>query len=151
MALGALIAAQGEDDSGGLHALAPLAGRTLIEYQARLLIRAGASQIIVLVARLTPELLGAISRIARRGVTVDAVRQASEAAAKLHPLARVLMLADGLITTERVVAGLAVLLGLGLLPVLPAGVPVLAAALAAPLVLFLKGRRKAARPGGEER
>ncbi|MDX3359358.1 MULTISPECIES: AzlC family ABC transporter permease [Streptomyces] len=54
-------------------------------------------------------------------------------------------------TTERVVAGLAVLLGLGLLPVLPAGVPVLAAALAAPLVLFLKGRRKAARPGGEER
>lgn len=51
-------------------------------------------------------------------------------------------------TTERVVAGLAVLLGLGLLPVLPAGVPVLAAALAAPLVLFLKGRRKAARPGG---
>ncbi|MFE0489698.1 AzlC family ABC transporter permease [Streptomyces griseoaurantiacus] len=54
-------------------------------------------------------------------------------------------------TTERVVAGLAVLLGLGLLPVLPAGVPVLAAALAAPLVLFLKGRQKAARPGGEER
>ncbi|WTR25673.1 AzlC family ABC transporter permease [Streptomyces canus] len=39
--------------------------------------------------------------------------------------------------TERVVAGLAVLLGLGLLPVLPAGVPVLAAALAAPLVLWV--------------
>lgn len=41
---------------------------------------------------------------------------------------------------ERAVAGIAVLLGLGLLPVLPGGVPVLAAALAAPLVLFLKGR-----------
>ncbi len=54
-------------------------------------------------------------------------------------------------TTERVVAGLAVLLGLGLLPVLPAGVPVLAAALAAPLVLFLAGRRGSAEPGGEER
>ncbi|WP_307069558.1 AzlC family ABC transporter permease [Streptomyces sp. B3I8] len=53
--------------------------------------------------------------------------------------------------TERVVAGLAVLLGLGLLPVLPAGVPVLAAALAAPLVLFLTGRRGSARPGGEGR
>lgn len=53
--------------------------------------------------------------------------------------------------TERVVAGLAVLLGLGLLPVLPAGVPVLAAALAAPLVLFLAGRRGSARPGGEAR
>ncbi|WP_338673317.1 AzlC family ABC transporter permease [Streptomyces sp. SCSIO 30461] len=43
-------------------------------------------------------------------------------------------------TTERVVAGLAVVLGLGLLPVLPAGAPVLVAALAAPTVLWLHGR-----------
>ncbi|MER7660507.1 AzlC family ABC transporter permease [Streptomyces sp. NPDC096193] len=43
-------------------------------------------------------------------------------------------------TTERVVAGLAVVLGLGFLPVLPAGVPVLVAAFAAPAVLWLKGR-----------
>ncbi|WP_327113833.1 AzlC family ABC transporter permease [Streptomyces sp. NBC_01341] len=48
-------------------------------------------------------------------------------------------------TTERVTAGLAVLLVLGLLPVLPAGVPVLMAALAAPVVLFLKGRGQDAR------
>ncbi|MEV0226003.1 AzlC family ABC transporter permease [Streptomyces sp. NPDC050704] len=44
--------------------------------------------------------------------------------------------------TERVVAGLAVVLGLGLLPVLPAGVPVLVAALAAPAVLWAEGRRR---------
>ncbi|MGW7820977.1 AzlC family ABC transporter permease [Streptomyces puniciscabiei] len=44
-------------------------------------------------------------------------------------------------TTERAVAGLAVLLGLGLLPVLPAGVPVLVAALAAPIALVAEGRR----------
>lgn len=44
-------------------------------------------------------------------------------------------------TTERAVAGLAVLLGLGLLPLLPAGVPVLVAALAAPAVLFVEGQR----------
>ncbi|MFI9827125.1 AzlC family ABC transporter permease [Streptomyces sp. NPDC051913] len=44
--------------------------------------------------------------------------------------------------TERAVAALAVLLGLGLLPVLPAGVPVLAAALAAPVVLWAEGRRQ---------
>ncbi|MFE9771557.1 AzlC family ABC transporter permease [Streptomyces sp. NPDC005931] len=43
--------------------------------------------------------------------------------------------------TERAVAALAVLLGLGLLPVLPAGVPVLVAALAAPAVLWAHGRR----------
>ncbi|WP_416965277.1 AzlC family ABC transporter permease [Streptomyces sp. Agncl-13] len=45
-------------------------------------------------------------------------------------------------TTERAVAAFAVLLGLGLLPVLPAGVPVLAAALAAPIVLYVEGRRQ---------
>ncbi|WP_411107518.1 AzlC family ABC transporter permease [Streptomyces sp. cmx-4-9] len=44
-------------------------------------------------------------------------------------------------STERAVAALAVVLGLGLLPVLPAGVPVLVAALAAPAVLWMKGRR----------
>lgn len=44
--------------------------------------------------------------------------------------------------TERAVAGLAVLLGLGLLPVLPAGMPVLVAALAAPAVLWAQGRRR---------
>lgn len=44
--------------------------------------------------------------------------------------------------TERAVAGVAVVLGLGLLPVLPAGVPVLVAALAAPAVLWADGRRR---------
>jgi hypothetical protein len=108
MIAGLLFAIQETDDRPErLTATLPFGGVTLIEYQARLLIEAGASQIIILVARLTPELLGAVSRIGRRGVTVDAVRHASEAAAKLHPLARVLMLADGLITTERVVAMLA--------------------------------------------
>lgn len=44
-------------------------------------------------------------------------------------------------STERAVAALALVLGLGFLPVLPAGVPVLVAALAAPVVLWMKGRR----------
>ncbi|MCY0921393.1 AzlC family ABC transporter permease [Streptomyces sp. NPDC059999] len=44
-------------------------------------------------------------------------------------------------STERAVAALALVLGLGLLPVLPSGVPVLVAALAAPIVLWMKGRR----------
>lgn len=45
-------------------------------------------------------------------------------------------------TGERAVAGIAVVLGLGLLPVLPAGVPVLVAATAAPIVLWAEGRRR---------
>ncbi|MEU9925554.1 AzlC family ABC transporter permease [Streptomyces griseoluteus] len=54
--------------------------------------------------------------------------------------------------TERVVAALAVVLGLGLLPVLPAGAPVLVAALAAPLALFVQGLRacSARRPDAPE-
>ncbi|MFD7558596.1 AzlC family ABC transporter permease [Streptomyces sp. NPDC059835] len=44
-------------------------------------------------------------------------------------------------STERAIAALALVLGLGFLPVLPAGVPVLIAALAAPVVLWMKGRR----------
>lgn len=50
-------------------------------------------------------------------------------------------------TTERAVAALGVLLVLACVPVLPAGVPVLVAALAAPAVLAV--RRHAARPAGD--
>ncbi|MEG3082440.1 hypothetical protein U1707_02180 [Sphingomonas sp. PB2P12] len=85
----------------------PFSGVTLIEYQARLLIAAGVSQVIVVIARLTPELLGAINRIGRRGVSVDTVRSATEAVEKLHPLARVLMLGDGLVTTDAIVKAMA--------------------------------------------
>ncbi|PAX09330.1 hypothetical protein [Sphingomonas lenta] len=96
-----------EDRPDRLAATLPFAGATLIEYQARLLAAAGASQIVVAVARLTPDLLGAISRIGKRGLAVDAVRTAAEAAEKLHPLARVIVLADGLVTTENVLRPLA--------------------------------------------
>lgn len=92
-----------EDRPDQLAATLPFAGTTLIEYQARLLVAAGASQVVIAVSRLTPELLGAIGRIARRGVAVDTVRSAAEAAAKLHPLGRIVMLADGLVTTDLVV------------------------------------------------
>jgi hypothetical protein len=90
-----------------LTATLPFGGSTLIEYQARQLIAAGASQIIVLTGRLTPELMGALNRIGRRGVAVDPVRGADEVAEKLHPLARLVMLADGLVTTDATVAALA--------------------------------------------
>lgn len=87
-----------------LAASLPFGGSTLVEFQARLLVEAGASQIVIVVARLTPELTGALNRIGRRGVSVDTVRSAREAADKLHPLSRVLLIADGLITTDRVVS-----------------------------------------------
>jgi hypothetical protein len=92
--------ADASDRHDTLAATLPVGGVTLIEFQARLLIAAGASQIIVVVSRLTPELLGAINRLGRRGIAVDAVRGPAEVLAKLHPLARVIWLADGLMTTS---------------------------------------------------
>lgn len=96
-----------EDRAGTLAETLPFGGLTLIEFQARLLIAAGATQIVLAVARMTPGLLGAISRIGRRGVTIDAVRTAVEAVEKLHPLARVAVVADGLVTVGDTVALLA--------------------------------------------
>lgn len=98
---------EAEGRPGVLAATLPFAAGTLIEYQARLLIAAGASQIVVVVARLTPELIGALARIGKRGIAVDAVRSAADAQTKLHPLARLVMMADGLVTTESVVAAAA--------------------------------------------
>ena len=90
-----------------LAATLPFAAATLIEYQARLLVACDAAQIVVVVSRLTPELIGALARIGRRGVAVDTVRSAADALARLHPLARVVMIADGLVTTEDVVSTIA--------------------------------------------
>ncbi|OYY67119.1 hypothetical protein [Sphingomonas sp. 28-62-11] len=87
-----------------LAATLPFGGATLIEFQARLLIGAGAGQLIIVVTRLSPEMVGAVSRMKRRGIAVDVVRSAREAEAKLHPLARVLVVADGLVTTEPIIA-----------------------------------------------
>lgn len=108
MLAGLIFATEDADDRAGvLAATLPFGGLTLIEFQARLLASAGATQIVLVVARMTPELLGAISRIGRRGVVVDAVRTAVEAVEKLHPLARVLVVADGVVTTGDVVQSLA--------------------------------------------
>ena len=108
MLAGLIFATEDADDRPGvLAATLPFGGLTLVEFQARLLIAAGASQIILVVARMTPELLGAINRIGRRGAAVDAVRTASEVAEKLHPLARLLVVADGLVTNAEIVSQLA--------------------------------------------
>ncbi len=110
-----------QDRPDQLIATLPFSGMTLIEYQARLLLSAGVSQIIIFIARLTPELLGAIARIRRPGLTVDLVRSASETCAKLHPLANIITVADGLVTTETIIGSLCRVTGDALLVVDAAG------------------------------
>jgi len=104
MLAGLLFATTDADDRpDSLAATLPIGGVTLVEFQARLLVAAGATQIVIVVSRITPELHGAVNRLTRRGVAVDTVRGPAEALAKLHPLARVLWLADGLVTTGAVI------------------------------------------------
>ena len=96
MALGALISAYQEDDQGVLRALFPLAGRTLLEYQARCAAAAGASPIIVLVERVPAPLNEAIERLRGEGLTVIPVSDGNEAASRFEAGTLILQIADGL-------------------------------------------------------
>src|SRR5215203_3983924 len=95
MALGALIGAYQEDESGGLRALLPLAGRTLIEYQARCAAAPEAAPVVVMVERIPASLNAAFDRVRGEGVNVIPVSDASEAASRFEPGALILMIADG--------------------------------------------------------
>ena len=97
MALGALIGAYQEDDSGALRALLPLAGRTVVEYQVRCAAAAGAAPIVVIVERSPPALNEALERVRGDGIAVAAVG-ADEAAARFESHALILLLGDGVVT-----------------------------------------------------
>jgi hypothetical protein len=100
--LAALIAAYHEADEpgGGLRATLPIAGRTLVERQARLAAAAGAEPIVVLVERVTAPLNAALDRLRAEGLSVLLARSAEEAAGAVPDEARLLLVADGLLSTE---------------------------------------------------
>jgi CheY-like chemotaxis protein len=95
MALGALIGAYQEDDAGGLRALLPLAGRTLIEYQARCLAACGAAPLVVLVERVPVALNDAFERLRGEGIAVVAVGDGDEAASRFEAGSQLILLGDG--------------------------------------------------------
>jgi hypothetical protein len=113
MSLVALIAAYHESDEpgGGLRATLPLAGRTLIERQARLAAAAGATPIVIAVERVPPELLAAIDRLRGEGLKLVVARNAGEAAEAVEPGDRLLLIGDGLIAAQSHVARLQALGG----------------------------------------
>jgi hypothetical protein len=96
MALGALISAYQEDEHGALRALFPLAGRTLVEYQARCAAAVGAAPIVVMVERIPAMLNEAFGRLRAEGITVVPVSDGSEAASRFEAGTLILQLADGL-------------------------------------------------------
>ena len=96
VALAALIAAYHESgEPGHLRATLPLAGRTVLERQARLAAGAGADPVIVFVERLPAALTAAIERLRRDRVPIRIVRTVEEAAEAVDPFDRLLLVADG--------------------------------------------------------
>ncbi|MEO5773115.1 MAG: hypothetical protein ABIQ32_03220 [Sphingomicrobium sp.] len=104
MAHGALIAAYQEDDEGGLRALLPLAGQTLIEYQARCLAAAGVAPIVALVERIPPALNEAFERLRGDGISIVPVTDGNEAATRFEAGALILLLGDGIVPPPDLVA-----------------------------------------------
>ena len=107
MALGALIAAYQEDDSGGLRALLPLAGRTLVEYQVRCAAAAGAAPIVVVVERVPQALQDAFERLRLDGVGVFPVSDVHEAVSRFEAGSMILTIGDGIVPPAELVAQLA--------------------------------------------
>lgn len=108
MPLAALIAAQDHSDIGdGLRATLPLAGRTLIEYQAGLALSAGAQHLVILVERVPAALAQAVDRLRRGAARVEIARSLGDAIDRLHPEERILLIADGAIAAQSAVERLA--------------------------------------------
>jgi hypothetical protein len=102
--LAALIAAQLPLESGdGLRATLPLAGRTLIEFQARTAHAAGAGRIILLVETIPAALAQAVDRLRRDGVMIEVARSAADAADRFHVDDRILLIADGCFVEQQLV------------------------------------------------
>jgi hypothetical protein len=96
MAVGALIGAYQEDDTGALRALLPLAGRTLIEYQARCAAAVGAAPVVVMVERVPQALQDAFERLRLDGIGVFPVSDVNEAVSRFEAGSMILLIADGL-------------------------------------------------------
>ena len=107
MTVGALIGAYQEDDTGGLRALLPLSGRTLIEYQVRCASAAGAAPVIVVVERVPQALQDAFERLRLDGVGVFPVSDVAEAVSRFEAGSRVLLIGDGIAPPAELVASLA--------------------------------------------
>jgi len=96
MAIGALIGAYHEDDSGGLRALLPLAGRTLLEYQVRCAAAARAAPIVVVVERVPQSLQDAFERLRLDGIGVFPVSDVQEAVSRFEAGSMILLIGDGI-------------------------------------------------------
>ena len=107
MAVGALIGAYQEDDSGGLRALLPLAGRSLLEYQVRCAAAAGAAPIVVVVQHVPQALQDTFERLRLDGVGVFPVSDVNEAVSRFEAGSMILLIGDGVAPSAELIAAMA--------------------------------------------
>jgi hypothetical protein len=105
--VGGLIGAYQEDDSGGLRALLPLSGRTLIEYQVRCAAAAGAAPIVVVVERVPQALQDAFERLRLDGIGVFPVSDIEEAVSRFEAGTMILLIGDGVAPPSELVSRVA--------------------------------------------
>ncbi len=79
---------------GGLRALLPLAGMSLVEHQARRAVDAGAARILLLVDESPPELTATILRLRHDGITAGTARGIDQAADAIDADEDVLLIAE---------------------------------------------------------
>jgi hypothetical protein len=106
MAPGGLIGAYQQDDSGGLRALFPLAGRTLLEYQVRCMAAAGAAPIVVVVDRVPQALQDVFERLRLDSLGVFLVGDVEEAVSRFEAGSMILVIGDGIAPSAELVAHL---------------------------------------------
>ena len=107
MAVGALIGAYQEDDSGSLRALLPLSGRSLLEYQVRCAAAAGAAPIVVVVERVPQALQDAFERLRLDGVGIFPVSDVGEAVSRFEAGSMILLIGDGVAPPAELVTAVA--------------------------------------------
>jgi hypothetical protein len=90
----------GQDTTGSLRAGLHFAGQTLVEYQARQAVRAGADRIMIVVSTITPALSQAVDRLSADGIAVALVRDMVSMVRDAPRDADTLLVADGAVVAQ---------------------------------------------------
>jgi hypothetical protein len=106
MPLAALILGESDALDGPSPASLPVAGQTLIEYQVRLAWHAGARHVVVMVDHVRPEMVAAFDRLRDGNIAVQIARSAGDAADRIHPEERLMLIAAGAFAPPSVVEAL---------------------------------------------
>ncbi|UAK26185.1 glycosyltransferase family protein [Sphingomonas nostoxanthinifaciens] len=92
---------------GGLRALLPLAGATLVEHQVRRAVAAGAGRVLLLIETVPPELAETVARLRRDGITLAFVESIGAAADALPEHDPVLLIGDACLPEIELIEALA--------------------------------------------